>query len=80
MLIDTIIFGGCDPSDMVVCINLKPEVFTMPKHDYWQCDCDDCLDKREDAVDRWLSEAPEREQRERERLDAEDYYDNQDHC
>jgi hypothetical protein len=44
-------------------------------HDYWECDCDDCLTAREDAVDRYLDEAPEREQRERERLDSEGYYD-----
>jgi hypothetical protein len=45
--------------------------------DFWRHDwCRDCQYRQDEAVDRWLAEAPEREQRQRERLDSEGYYDD----
>lgn len=44
-------------------------------HDYWECGCNDCIRRRDDAVDAWIDAQPEREQRHREELDAAGYYD-----
>lgn len=49
----------------------------MP-HDYYACDCEPCQIERDKAADLWEAEAPEREQRRREQLDAEGYYDDPD--
>lgn len=40
------------------------------------CHCDNCINDRDDAVDKWLGTQSEREQRTRERLDSEGYYDD----
>lgn len=47
-------------------------------HDWFDCDCEPCAVKRAEAFDQWEAEAPDREQRTRERLDNEGYYDDPD--
>lgn len=42
----------------------------------YYCNCDDCCNDRDNAVDAWEARQPEREQRNRERLDSEGYYDD----
>lgn len=45
------------------------------RHDYWTCECDECLEAREDAVDRWIDGQQEREERYREAQDAKEMED-----
>lgn len=44
-------------------------------HDFWECDCESCLQRRDDAVDRYIDSQSDRETQRAEKLDLAGYYD-----